>query len=317
MPKIFFATDIHGSDVCWRKFLNAGPFYGADLLIMGGDMTGKAIIPIVKRGAGYDVVLQETPFKLETDEDVRVMEKRIMDRGYYPVRMTAEEADDLQADPKLLDEKFSQVMMADVERWMDIAEEKLRGTGIRCFVCPANDDVFEIDKLIAASDVVEEAEGKVIDLGGFRMASMGWTTPTPWDTWREEPEDKLRERIDRTVRGDGDGDGDMSRMIFNFHVPPYGSNLDEAPALDENMKYKAGGRALIPVGSTAVRDAIMEYQPMLSLHGHIHEGKGAVKLGKTLAVNPGSTYEDGVLQAAVIDLDSKKGKIKNYILVNG
>ena len=126
-------------------------------------------------------------------------------------------------------------------------------------------------------------------------------------------DDKLRVRIDRTIQ---DGT-DMGRTIFNFHVPPYGSNLDQAPALDANFNYKSGGRALIPVGSTAVRDAIMDYQPMLSIHGHIHESKGAVKLGKTLAVNPGSTYEDGVLQAAVIELDPKKGKVKNYILVNG
>ncbi len=313
MPKIFFATDIHGSDVCWRKFLNAGPFYGADILIMGGDMTGKAIIPIVKRGSGHEVVLQEVPYTLETDDELRAMEQRIMDRGYYPVRMTPDEADELQADPKLLEEKFKHVMVADAERWMDIAERKLKGTGIRCFVCPGNDDIFEIDRVIRSSDVIEEGEGKTIDLDGFTMVSMGWTNPTPWDTWREAPEDKLRVRIDRTIQ---DGT-DMGRTIFNFHVPPYGSNLDQAPALDANFNYKSGGRALIPVGSTAVRDAIMDYQPMLSIHGHIHESKGAVKLGKTLAVNPGSTYEDGVLQAAVIELDPKKGKVKNYILVNG
>ncbi|OLD45537.1 MAG: hypothetical protein AUI83_16085, partial [Armatimonadetes bacterium 13_1_40CM_3_65_7] len=221
--------------------------------------------------------------------------------------------DELQADPKLLEEKFKHVMVADAERWMDIAERKLKGTGIRCFVCPGNDDIFEIDRVIRSSDVIEEGEGKTIDLDGFTMVSMGWTNPTPWDTWREAPEDKLRVRIDRTIQ---DGT-DMGRTIFNFHVPPYGSTLDQAPALDANFNYKSGGRALIPVGSTAVRDAIMDYQPMLSIHGHIHESKGAVKLGKTLAVNPGSTYEDGVLQAAVIELDPKKGKVKNYILVNG
>jgi hypothetical protein len=110
---------------------------------------------------------------------------------------------------------------------------------------------------------------------------------------------------------------DFRRTIFNFHAPPYGSNLDEAPALDAEMKFIAGGRAMRAVGSKAVRDSIMEYQPLMSLHGHIHESKGGVRLGQTLAVNPGSAYEEGVLQAAIIELDPKKAKVKNYILVNG
>jgi Icc-related predicted phosphoesterase len=110
---------------------------------------------------------------------------------------------------------------------------------------------------------------------------------------------------------------DKHRAIFNFHAPPYGSNLDSAPQLNPDMTYVAGGRALVPVGSHAVRDAIAEHGPVLSLHGHIHEGRGAVKIGRTLAVNPGSTYEDGVLQAAIVDLDSKKGQVKQYLLING
>jgi Icc-related predicted phosphoesterase len=83
------------------------------------------------------------------------------------------------------------------------------------------------------------------------------------------------------------------------------------------MNYVAGGQALVPVGSRAVRESILAYGPVLSLHGHIHEGKGAVNLGATLVVNPGSSYEDGVLQAAIVDLDVKKGTVKRYLLING
>jgi hypothetical protein len=66
-----------------------------------------------------------------------------------------------------------------------------------------------------------------------------------------------------------------------------------------------------------VRAAVLKYQPMLSVHGHIHESKGVKKLGRTLAMNPGSSYTDGVLQGAILDLDEKKGKVARYILVNG
>jgi hypothetical protein len=180
-------------------------------------------------------------------------------------------------------------------------------------VSPANDDMFEIDPLISAAKLVHLGESNAIELDGFTLVSTGWANPTPWQTFRELPEDELRARIDGLVGAVAD----PRRAIFNFHAPPYGSNLDAAPQLDADMKYVAGGQALVPVGSRAVRDAIDAYGPVLSLHGHIHEGRGAVKIGRTLAVNPGSSYEDGVLQAAIVDLDTKKGEVKRYLLING
>ena len=311
--RVFFATDIHGSEVCWRKFLNAGAFHKADVLIMGGDMTGKAMVPITGSGSSWRVTLQEQDTVLGSEAEVAAMEKRISDRGYYPIRLSPAEMAAWQADQALVDERFKAEMLNQVKRWMDLADERLAGKGIRCIVSPANDDIFEIDPIIAAAKLVDLGESNLIQLDGFSMVSTGWANPTPWNTFRELPEDQLRERIDGLVKDVGD----RQRSIFNFHAPPYGSNLDNAPKIGEDMRYVSGGQALIPVGSKAIRDAILEYQPALSLHGHIHEGRGAVKLGRTLAVNPGSTYEDGVLQAAIVDLDVKKGEVKRYLLING
>lgn len=311
--RIFFATDIHGSEVCWRKFLNAGAFHKADVLVMGGDMTGKAMVPIVGREGGWRLSLQDQEHVLSTDDELRAMEKRILDRGYYPVRLTPDEVAAWEADPALVDTRFKAEMMSNVERWMAMADERLKGTGRRCIVSPANDDIFELDPIIDAAELVDLGEQNTIDLDGFTMVSTGWANTTPWNTFRELPDPELRVRIDELVRDVPD----KHRAIFNFHAPPYGSNLDAAPQLNADMTYVAGGRALVPVGSHAVRDAIVEYGPVLSLHGHIHEGRGAVKLGRTLAVNPGSTYEDGVLQAAIVDLDPKKGEVKRYLLING
>jgi Icc-related predicted phosphoesterase len=311
--RIFFATDIHGSDVCWRKFLNAGAFHKADILVMGGDMTGKAMVPIVANSGSWELTLQEQRQVLTSEDELVAMEKRISDRGYYPVRLSRDEVDEWSADPALVDRRFKEEILRSVERWMAIADDKLRGKGIRCVVSPANDDMFEIDPLIEAAELVDLGESNAIALDGFTLVSTGWANPTPWKTFRELPEDELRARIDGLV-----GEvPDPRKAIFNFHAPPYGSNLDSAPKLDEEMNYVAGGQALVPVGSRAVRDAIVAYGPVLSLHGHIHEGRGAVKIGRTLAVNPGSTYEDGVLQAAIVDLDAKKGEVKRYLLING
>jgi Icc-related predicted phosphoesterase len=311
--RIFFATDIHGSEVCWRKFLNAGAFHKADVLIMGGDMTGKAMVPITESNGGWEVTLQEQRHALATEDELRAMEKRIRDRGYYPIRLTRDELAAWSADPALVDARFKDEMLRSVEAWMALADERLRGTSVRCVVSPANDDMFEIDPIIERAQHVQLGEANTIPLDGFTLVSTGWANPTPWNTFRELPEDELRTRIDGLVATVPD----RSRAIFNFHAPPYASNLDAAPKLDADMKYVAGGQALVPVGSKAVRESILEYGPALSLHGHIHEGKGAVKLGRTLAVNPGSSYEDGVLQAAIVDLDTKKGEVKRYLLING
>ena len=311
--RVFFATDIHGSDICWRKFLNAGKFHKADVLIMGGDMTGKAMVPIVQAGSGWDVTLQEQAIHLADEDELVAMEKRISGRGYYPVRVTRDDLDTWAADPTLMEARFKAEMLASVQRWMDLADERMAGSGIRVIVSPANDDMFEIDPIIDRAQVVELGEANSIELDGFSLVSTGWANPTPWNTFRELPEPELRERIDSLVAQVPD----PHRAIFNFHAPPYGSNLDNAPKLDPEMNYVAGGQALVPVGSRAVRESILAYGPPLSLHGHIHEGKGAVKIGSTLAVNPGSSYEDGVLQAAIVDLDEKKGTVKRYLLING
>ena len=311
MTKIFFATDLHGSETCWRKFLNAAKFYDCDTLICGGDMTGKAIVPIVQEDGRFRYALggeEQTVPK----EQVAEVESHVRRKGYYPLQMTVDRLNELNKNPVERARTFQQVMLDGVERWMNLAAEKLAGTKVRCFVSPGNDDEFEVDEVIRRAKAVELGEGRVVDIDGFSMISSGWSNPTPWNTHREESEDKLTVRIDAMAKQIPD----LSKAIFNLHCPPFKSGLDEAPAIDSDLKLMHGGRALRPVGSRAVREAIDRHQPVLSLHGHVHESKGAVKLGKTLSINPGSSYEEGVLMAAIVNLDAKKG-VKSYQLVNG
>ncbi|HXB05068.1 MAG TPA: metallophosphoesterase [Candidatus Angelobacter sp.] len=311
MPKIFFATDLHGSEMCWRKFLNAAKFYDAEILICGGDMTGKAIVPIVQENGHYTVTLGGETQSVEAAQ-VADVEAQIRRKGYYPLQMSLERLHELDQDPAKRTQTFQQVMLDGVDRWMGMAADKLRGTGIRIFVCPGNDDEMEVDDVIRRSDVVELGEGRVVEIEGWSMISTGWSNHTPWNTHREETEEKLGERIEAMASQVSDA----SKAIFNLHCPPFKSGLDEAPAIDADLRLLHGGRALRPVGSTAVRQAIERHQPLISLHGHIHESKGAVKIGKTLSINPGSSYEEGMLMGAIVQLDAKKG-IKSYQLVNG
>jgi Icc-related predicted phosphoesterase len=311
--KVFFATDIHGSEICWRKFLNAAAFYKADLVVLGGDVTGKVMIPVVAHQGYWQVTVRGQEYRLESQQELDDIQRQIRNSGSYPAIVSPDELRELSKEEGAVDRRFTVEMTRSLDRWLDMADGKLRGGEIPCILNGGNDDIWEIDDIIEQSPCVSFAEGKVLELDGFHLVSMGWTNPTPWDTFREAPEPELAAKIEAVVSQVPD----MERTIFNFHAPPYGTGLDEAPALDAELRPMHGGAVMKPVGSTAVRDAIQKHQPMLSVHGHIHESRGVKKMGRTLAINPGSVYGDGVLQGALLELNAKKGKVAKYLLVNG
>jgi hypothetical protein len=311
--KVFFATDIHGSEICWRKFLNAAAFYKADVVVLGGDVTGKVMVPIVAHTGYWQVVLRGETLRMETQAELDAIKTRIRNTGSYPALVTPDELTELSAEEGAIDRRFTTEMVHSLDRWMDMADGKLAKSDIPCILNGGNDDIWEIDDIIEASPSVSFGEGKMLDLDGFHLISMGWTNPTPWDTFREAPEEELALKIEAITSQIPD----MERAIFNFHAPPFGTGLDDAPALDDSLRPMHGGAVMKPVGSTAVRDAIALHQPMLSVHGHIHESRGIKRMGRTLAINPGSVYGDGVLQGAVLELNPKKGKVTKYVFVNG
>ncbi|SDY05043.1 metallophosphoesterase family protein [Halobellus clavatus] len=303
VTRLFYATDVHGSSACWRKFVNSADFYDADVLVLGGDTTGKAIFPIVDEGDRYTYSRQGDEHTIDSDDELDEFIDSLKNTGYYPYVMDESEYEHLQsADDaeERQNEIFLSKMKERIHEWIDFADERLDDTPV--YACPGNDDPFEIDEVWQESEQIDLVEGEVVDIGeGYEMASTGWTHPTPWDTDREEPEEQLRDRLERVVSGIDDYD----RAIFNFHEPPYDSQLDEAPELDEELRPKFGAQSTEPVGSEAVRNVIEEYQPPLSLHGHIHESRGHTKIGDTDAINPGSVYSEGSLQGAIVDLQPK------------
>jgi Icc-related predicted phosphoesterase len=313
MTKLFFATDVHGSEICWKKFISAGKFYEVDTIILGGDMTGKAIVPIIAQGGDkYKVTLLDQESILEGQDGVDEMVRIIQNRGYYPYVTDPDEVAEIDGTPGRSDELFLDQVLQAAQRWIDYADEKLAGSGIRCYVCPGNDDMFELDEVIVASKHVKLIEGQVIHLDDHHeMISTGWSNPTPWDTHREEDEDALQQRIEAMISQLQN----VRNSVFNLHAPPYGSGLDEAPELTDDLRPAYAGRSLVSVGSRAVFAVIEKYQPLLGLFGHIHEGKGTRKFRRTLCINPGSMYEQGILHGATIELRPKK--VGSYILTTG
>lgn len=313
--KIFFVTDLHSSDRCFRKFVNAGKFYDANVLILGGDITGKMIVPLVKQGDGSCTCSYGgTEHVLRSEEEIDGMIRNIKDTGCYPYLTEPKEAEELSARPELLTQLFKKLMKESVEGWMRLAEERLKGTGIRCYVSPGNDDFFEIDDALNTAGYVINPEEKVVDVDGeHEMITLGYTNHTPWNSPREVDEDVLAEKIDKMTRQVRD----MNRTIYNIHVPPINSLIDQAPKLDKNLKPVISGGTVVmtSAGSTAVRNSIEKNQPLIGIHGHIHESKGVARIGRTVCFNPGSDYNSGSLRGLLFELE--QDSIKSYLLTSG
>lgn len=299
--RLFFCTDVHGSEQCFRKFLNAASFYHVDHLVLGGDMLGKLLIPIVQNGNGsYYCDYGDQRYQDLDQAGVERVKEEIRRFGHYPIVGTPELLQELD-DEHAREQVFRKIAYESVTDWVTLAEERLRGTGVRCFMAPGNDDFLEIDSALRGSDVVEFAEGRRIALeSGHEIITTGYSNPTPWDTERELSEDKLAELLS----GMAEHVERPESLIAVIHPPPYNSELDSAPALDGNlqMKMDAGGVRMAPVGSTAVRSFIEEVQPLLGLHGHVHESRGVTMIGRTTCINPGSEYTDGVLSGSILEL---------------
>lgn len=311
---VYYASDIHGSDRLWRKFVNAGAFYEADVLVMGGDITGKAVVPIVRCDGGYrapQVIGERTAPAEELDD----LERRVRDMGMYPYVAEADELAQAQQREGAVDELFRRAMAASVQRWLDFAQERLAGTDTKLYVMLGNDDEPALAEVLAASPLHVDCEDIAVELrDGLQMLSCGYANPTPWDSPRELPEAALTEHLEGLVAELDD----PSRAVFNLHVPPKGTAIDQAPELDATLKpvVRGGSVAMTSAGSTAVRALIERHQPLVALHGHIHESRGTVRIGRTVCINPGSEYAEGVLHGALLVLDRKKG-LRNHQLVSG
>lgn len=301
---ILFATDMHGSEGAWRKFLNASAMLKVNLAICGGDLTGKMIVPVVEQEdnkfAYYYMGKSHTVAKQELDAAF----KNVRGIGYYPYQTSKEEYEEMSNNPKKVDEVFRHVMTTTLQRWLDLIPQKVLPE-TRVIVCPGNDDRPDVDELINNHKSVINGEAKIVEVDdSHEMASCGWVNPSPWKTAREESEEKLEARLEGYVSQLQN----RENAIFNFHAPPYQTKLDDAPLLDADLNpiIRGGSTVMVPVGSKAVRKMIEKYQPFLALHGHIHESSGQIKIGRTHCVNPGSEYAEGILRAFLIEFTGNK-----------
>jgi Icc-related predicted phosphoesterase len=311
--RLYYASDVHGSDLCWRKFLNAAKFYEVPTLIMGGDLCGKGLAPVVRTNGGWTMPIAGEERHVETEEELEKLEKLVSHSGLYPRRMTQSEFDRISGDESALHHMFEAAIVEGMRAWMELADERLQESGAEAYVMPGNDDPWAIDGVLAGRRHVVACDDSITRIGEHELLSLGWANETPWHTPRELAEDALYNRIKRLA----EQLDHAASAIFNIHVPPYASGLDTATELDETLKpVLVGGQPHeIPVGSTAVRQLIEEYQPALGLHGHIHESRGIISIGRTVCINPGSAYGTGRIEGVVVELEGDR--VRNKHLVSG
>jgi hypothetical protein len=313
--RIFFTSDLHGSEKCYKKFINAARVYKANVLVVGGDLTGKRIVPIVKQAdKTYRMRFLGEDVLLKNEGELEKAKKQIKSVGYYAHVADESEIQALREDEEKLQARFAQSMTETIASWVGFAEDKLKGSGVKVYMMPGNDDDYSIDPLLEGHDVVVNPNDKIVSFNDHEMLSLGYANMTPWRCPRDITEDELASKIESLavkVRR-------MDRAIFNIHVPPYKTTIDLAPELDEKLRPKAaggGGVIMGNVGSTAVRKAIEKHQPLLGLHGHIHDSKGMCRIARTLCLNPGSEYIDGILRGVIVDID--ENKVTDYLFTSG
>ena len=322
LTRLFFATDLHGSERTFRKFLNAGKFYDVSILIIGGDIIGKIAVPIINEGSGhYRATLQGVTEHLETQEEVKHLIERMETLGYYYKIMPEDEFKQIATDPAKINALFHDLARQRLEQWADLAATRLNGTGIRCFVTGGNDDYADVLETLPhqkdGTEPMVNCEGDAVNVDDTHtMISLGWSTPTPWNTPREVSDEQLGIMIDELVAKVSD----LDHCIFNFHDPPIDSTLDTCPQLDWNTDppspIMVGGQVvLFGAGSASVRKAIETCQPMLGVHGHIHESQGVARIGKTVCINPGSEYAEGVLRGCIVTFAD--GSVEGFQMTAG
>lgn len=311
--RYFFATDVHGSDRCFRKFLAAATAYEAQALILGGDVAGKALVPIADEGGGSYRFRFHGEEQVVDEAGLPEATARIAFNGFYPPVCTPGELARMREEKGYLASLFDEMIVEQVAGWCALAAERL-ADDVRLVITPGNDDPRAIDQVLEDAPRVEFTELEVAEVGPMWLASLGNTNRTPWSTDREYDEDELREQIDTMVKPFADG----RPLMFNFHCPPHASGLDTVPQLDEDFRpvVKHGVPVEVAVGSTAVREAIEAYNPVVALHGHIHECQGAQRIGRSLCLNPGSDYSSGVLKGVIVDVTSD-GELSHHLFTSG
>ncbi|HET6991658.1 MAG TPA: metallophosphoesterase [Bacteroidia bacterium] len=313
ISSILFASDLHGSDIVFRRLIDTAIKNKVEAVLIGGDISGKTLTPIIKRvGGKYETKFLGRNKVVSDGTELSLLQQDIANSGSYSYIVDENDYRKLDTDKVFRAKIFLEQMKLRAKQWIAIAEERLKPKGIRFVIICGNDDDRELDHIIANSSFAENPEKKVITIcDNHEVIGESSANKTPFNCPRDIEEDEIESNLRMKLKDIKD----VGRSILIIHTPPINSSLDNAPALDKDLKpiVEGGSHVFKPVGSSAVRKIIEEVQPMLTLHGHIHESPGFCKIGRTYCFNPGSEYNNACLRSYLITMD--RDSVKGHFLI--
>ena len=311
--RILFISDIHSSLSIWEKALDYCANHNVELLILSGDHDGKLFIPIVSTSEGCYAKLHEQSYSFNDINEVKQFRYDKSLYGIYSKEMEITEVEKLRNDSAYLENVFHDVILEHMTMLMNLLTSKILPPNLKIIVSLGNDDPYYLDDLINKyqTDQILIGINNCFYIDEYCVVNFEYTQPTPWETPRELSENIIEKKIDTLLM--------LNRSeyyLFNFHCPPYNTLIDCAPKIDKNFKPVIRGGELVNshVGSKAIRRIIEKYQPICSLHGHVHESPGKFNINKTICFNPGSEYERGILRGYIIEID-KHTVVDSWIIV--
>ena len=178
---------------------------------------------------------------------------------------------DLQALERLMateaDYYFAAGDLVSWGRGLDRCGPLLAARGERVYVLPGNHESAEMVERLCDRHGLHALHGRAVRLGGYHVAGLGYSSPTPFHTPGEYSEAEIAQRLEPFAA--------LRPLVLVCHCPPFGSSLD-----------RVNGR--LHAGSTAVRDFLAAHQPEYFCCGHIHEAEGVREMiGPTRAANVG------------------------------
>jgi Icc-related predicted phosphoesterase len=315
--RIIFFTDLHGSTLVFEKGLAVAVDYDVDLIILGGDLSGKRMLPIERLDSGDFIVAE--PYKQKDDtgkaeivykersirgSELPTFYRKLEAKGYYWYMGDKEEIRQARASPAEMLKLEKAAITERLVHWAKLASDRMPEK-VQCIWTGGNDDEQDVLNDFRNRDVgrFTYGEDQVHDFGGYKIISLGVSNRTPFETARERTESEICRMLEELARQLSD----TEKLLLNVHVPPFNcGDLD----LATDIQYP---HYLVHVGSTAVRKFIEDWKPLADFAGHVHERKGATKIGRTWIFNPGSDYNSGILQALVVDLDG--AGVRGYVHV--
>jgi uncharacterized protein len=300
--RCLIASDLHGSNACFKKLVALADEVRADICVVAGDISGKRAI------IGYPENQEHIRFHEDgRNHTVRMDEFEVLraqwgNIGIYGIRVK----DDVPSvDEVRLESEAKRLRLT---QWLDFAKKRFAPAGRRLFIMPGNDDSPDVVETLNFHNWATNIDDNVVRVGDYALGGLGYSNPTPWQTYRELSESQLSSKLNSLAAALGDCDF----PLVAIHVPPLDSGLDLAP---EVVRLKNGEFATRPgrsihVGSSEVHKFVTSFQPILLACGHCHDSAGFRFIGKSLCLNAGSVFQIGTLNAALVILE--RGSVKGF-----